>query len=98
LFVDPVADIAVLASPDRQDLSKLAGAYDRLIDTVIPLQVSEPKSEKVNAQLLPGDNRSVGRLHDLLRQLLRCRMPCDRGTATYLRSKAKFAQQPAGQM
>jgi hypothetical protein len=26
LFVDPVADIAVLASPDRQDLSKLADA------------------------------------------------------------------------
>jgi hypothetical protein len=34
LFVDPVADIAVLDTPDTQELSDEAGAYERLVESV----------------------------------------------------------------
>src|SRR5262249_57628847 len=32
LFVDPIADIAVLGQPDNQDLSEQADAYDQLVE------------------------------------------------------------------
>lgn len=37
LFVDPVADIAVLGQPDNQILSEEADAYDDLMDKAVPL-------------------------------------------------------------
>ena len=40
VFVDPVADIAVLGSPDDQALSEEAEAYNQLVETVTPLAVS----------------------------------------------------------
>src|SRR5215472_6256348 len=41
LFVDPVADIAVLGQPDGQELFEQAGAYDGLIEDVEPLPMGE---------------------------------------------------------
>jgi len=55
LFIDPIADIAVLASPDSQDLSDEADAYDRLIENTVPLLIAELDSEKASARLLPLD-------------------------------------------
>ena len=53
VFIDPVADIAVLGMPDTQDLYEDADAYDRLIDAMVPLRVSELRGETANARLLP---------------------------------------------
>jgi hypothetical protein len=41
VFVDPIADIAVLGSPDDQALSKQADAYDALIDEMVALEIGE---------------------------------------------------------
>jgi len=59
LFVDPVADIAVLASPDNQDLYEEAAAYNQLIDAAAPLPVAELDAETVKVGLLSLDGRSV---------------------------------------
>jgi hypothetical protein len=53
LFVDPVADIAVLASPDNQEKADKATAYERLTSGVTPLPVSELDGEQAVARLLP---------------------------------------------
>jgi hypothetical protein len=53
LFVDPVADIAVLGSPDTQELPDEAEAYDRLVEAMTPLQVSDIQGETSTAELLP---------------------------------------------
>ena len=37
LFVDPMADIAVLGKPDNQALSDEADAYDELVDGMVTL-------------------------------------------------------------
>jgi hypothetical protein len=42
LFADPIADIAVLASPDNQELSEQAEAYERLLDGAHPLSIVDP--------------------------------------------------------
>jgi hypothetical protein len=39
LFVDPVLDVAVLDSPDSQELDKQADAYDELVSGAVPLPV-----------------------------------------------------------
>jgi hypothetical protein len=56
LFLDPVADIAVLGTPDTQDLSQQAEHFDQLIEKSIPLRVSEVAGEKVEAWLMPLDD------------------------------------------
>jgi hypothetical protein len=43
LFVDPIADIAVLRGPDYQQLADEADAYDALVDNAQPLQLGAPK-------------------------------------------------------
>ena len=45
LFVDPVADIAVLGSPDDQALGEQAEAYEALVAAAIPLAIAEPSSQ-----------------------------------------------------
>ena len=40
LFVDPVADIAVLGSPDNQSLYKQAEAYEELTNNGLPLRIA----------------------------------------------------------
>lgn len=42
LFVDPVADIVVLGSPDGQELQDQSEAYEALIEIAIPLPIGEP--------------------------------------------------------
>lgn len=49
LFVDPIADIAVLGSPDNQALGEQAEAYEALVEAATPLTVAEPPS-KPNAK------------------------------------------------
>jgi hypothetical protein len=51
LFFDPVADIAVLGSPDYQDYDEQSDAYDLFIETLTALPVSDVKGEI--AELLP---------------------------------------------
>jgi hypothetical protein len=45
LFADPIADIAVLGSPDEEQLWKKAANYTALVDACEPLQVAEPAEE-----------------------------------------------------
>jgi Trypsin-like peptidase domain len=42
LFADPVADIAVLGTPDNQTLYEQAEAYDLLVESVTPLRIAKP--------------------------------------------------------
>jgi hypothetical protein len=39
LFVDPVANIAVLGQPDNQKLAEEAGTYDKLVEDPEPLRI-----------------------------------------------------------
>ncbi len=41
LFADPIADIAVLGSPDNQDLWDEAKAYEALVQSVTPIVIAE---------------------------------------------------------
>jgi hypothetical protein len=41
LFVDPIADIAVLGSPDNQELREQAEAYDNLVESLPCLVIAE---------------------------------------------------------
>jgi hypothetical protein len=45
LFVDPIADIAVLGSPDTQGLGKQADAYPALVVSARPLSISDAPEE-----------------------------------------------------
>jgi hypothetical protein len=40
-FVDPIADLAVLWSPDRQQFDREAGAYDALVGAAAPLPIAD---------------------------------------------------------
>lgn len=46
LFVDPVADIAVLGSPDEQERPEQADAYDHLVDDLTALRIGKPKTAR----------------------------------------------------
>lgn len=56
LFVDPIADIAVLGQPDNQDLSDEADAYDQLVDSMATLAVADAPAQGVEL-LTFGDRR-----------------------------------------
>jgi len=51
-FVDPVADLAVLRSPDNQELSEEADAYEALLEPMAPLEVADVGGREVLGQLL----------------------------------------------
>ena len=60
LFADPVADIAMLGSPDEQRLSEQANAFDDLISASKPLLIGNaPKQGRERAQL-PGGGKFGG--------------------------------------
>jgi hypothetical protein len=42
LFADPIADIAVLGSPDDQALYEQAEAYEALVGSVVPIKIGGP--------------------------------------------------------
>jgi hypothetical protein len=46
LFADPIADIAVLGSPENQELSEQAEAYERLFDGAHPLPIVDPPARR----------------------------------------------------
>jgi hypothetical protein len=49
LFVNPIADIAVLGRPEHPDLCEQTRAYDRLVDEVRrPLTITAPKMRRYN--------------------------------------------------
>jgi hypothetical protein len=54
LFVDPVADIAVLGQPDDQALSEEADAYNELVAGLTPLMVADAPKQGVELLTLPG--------------------------------------------
>jgi len=41
MFVDPIADIAVLGSPDDQNLPKQADKYEALLENMLALSIAE---------------------------------------------------------
>jgi hypothetical protein len=45
LFADPVADVAVLGSPDDQEFFKEAQAYEELVKSVTPIAIAVAPSE-----------------------------------------------------
>jgi len=53
LFADPVADIAVLGSPDGQVLWDQAEAYDALVDAAVPLKLGALPPFKAQHHTLP---------------------------------------------
>jgi hypothetical protein len=56
LFVDPIADIAVLGRPDNQELSDEADDYDALVENLQPLEVAHPPAMGVKIEHL-GDRQ-----------------------------------------
>jgi hypothetical protein len=50
LFVDPIADIAVLGMPDEQELSEEAEGYEALVEAATPLIIAArpPVAEQVD--------------------------------------------------
>jgi trypsin-like peptidase len=70
LFADPIADIAVLGSPEEQDLSKQADAYEAFIEATTPLTVAEPPSKPLPeevASLAKTEKRMTAVAEDLAR-------------------------------
>jgi Trypsin-like peptidase domain len=57
VFANPVADLAVLAQPDGQELSDRADAYDKLIEAATPFTVGKLQSPR-RQRGLPGDPAS----------------------------------------
>ena len=56
LFADPVADIAMLGSPDEQELSEQANAFEELISAAKPLLIGNAPRQghrSVNFALVP---------------------------------------------
>jgi hypothetical protein len=54
IFVDPVADIAVLGQPDNQIFSEEADAYDALVGDLTPLAIADAPKMGVELLTLPG--------------------------------------------
>jgi Trypsin-like peptidase domain len=59
LFVDPIADIAVLGPPDGQELYEEAEAYEALVEEVEPLPIGEPAWKEGEVYEIPGGERHV---------------------------------------
>lgn len=76
LFADPIADVAVLDEPDRQDLPEEHDAYEALIGTTHALRMSDPKDNA--AWLLSLDH-----------QWLRCNVEHYHSAAWLIRNAAQ---------
>jgi hypothetical protein len=61
LFVDPVSDIAVLGSPDDQELSDEAELYEALLETGVAVEVSDPSTQyRAQEPLTLGGKTYIG--------------------------------------
>jgi Trypsin-like peptidase domain len=58
LFVDPVADIAVLGQPDNQALSEQADAYDELVADMTALAVADAPPQ--GTEVIEGEAITIG--------------------------------------
>jgi hypothetical protein len=56
LFVDPIADIAILGAPDNQELSDQYEAYETMVDASEVLEICEP-AQRCRAFLLSLENQ-----------------------------------------
>jgi len=54
LFVDPVADIAVLGCPDQQEMWQQAEAYHALVDEAPAVRIGKPRSGRAWVLTLDG--------------------------------------------
>jgi hypothetical protein len=54
LFFDPIADLAVLGTPDCTELYNEADAYDQLIEQAQPLQIGALSFERPSLRLSDG--------------------------------------------
>jgi hypothetical protein len=58
LFADPIADIAVLGSPDNQELAEQAEAYEALVERATPLPIGDaPKQGSKRVEVAGGNSR-----------------------------------------
>jgi hypothetical protein len=55
VFVDPIADVAALGSPDNQEFDKEAKAYDALVEPAIPLPIGDLPLARSPMALSTGD-------------------------------------------
>lgn len=82
LFLDPIADIAVLGSPDSQELSDSADAYEALVNAATPLRIAEPPSRPVAEEVAEladvglGEDQAVRECSALLLSLKNEWFPC----------------------
>jgi len=88
LFVDPVADLAVLGSPDGQAFWEEAEAYDALVDAAVPLKLGTLSFKPERHTLSDGTEitgfpyaESDAWLLSLGGQWFRCRVMSRRGLA-----------------
>jgi hypothetical protein len=58
-YVDPISDIAVLGTPDRQALFKEAAAYDALMEPLTPLRAGDAAPTETSAYLVALDGHLV---------------------------------------
>jgi hypothetical protein len=58
LFADPIADIAVLGSPDDQALPEQAEAYEALVEQTVPLTIGDAPKQGAKRVQLPVGNGS----------------------------------------
>src|SRR5262249_48680971 len=66
LFVDPIADIAVLGTPDTQAYSEESEAYDQLIDPLPALPIAAAWPQPTEFKLTPGGSMLIdGKRRDL---------------------------------
>jgi hypothetical protein len=59
LFADPIADIAVLGTPDNQELSDKAEAYEALVMGATPLLVADAPKQGRARERLPHGGKSI---------------------------------------
>jgi hypothetical protein len=86
MFVDPVADIAILGPPDHQDLWEQAEAYNKLVKDTLPLPVATLDFDR-ETHTLPDGHTFLGRLEanadafllSLDNEWFSCRVNCRRG-------------------
>jgi hypothetical protein len=68
LFADPIADVAVLGSPDIMDLSDQADAYEAIVESATPLQIADAP-EQAHGWMLSLENKWFGSTIRYMRRL-----------------------------
>jgi hypothetical protein len=77
LFANPVADIAVLGSPDDQELFNEANAYETLVESVTPFSIGDASDfeqieEKIGGVVYKTDAVGKGWMLSLEREWFQC--------------------------